>query len=228
MKILILLLVSLNAFATFTPIPTAVGNHYAIGPLLKGELVTNNGTQNGSFPACANGETISWDSSVDAGFKCVSSSGGGLTYAYTKGISNVTYAYHPNPATDITELATAFTTNGTSNPVEIVISGYMVLIVGYLGASEQDADAFCALDIRRGGVTVASTLCRLRSRTSSAGQAFMTCSVGSFIDSSVLPSTSYAYSVFLNSPSIGSANNGQCTLNSVAGGTHSITLKQAL
>lgn len=41
-------------------------------PLLaKGSLLTSNGTANGEFSACANGEIIEWDSTEANGFKCV-------------------------------------------------------------------------------------------------------------------------------------------------------------
>jgi hypothetical protein len=41
-------------------------------PLLgKGSLLTSNGTSNGEFTACADGEIIEWDSAETNGFKCV-------------------------------------------------------------------------------------------------------------------------------------------------------------
>jgi hypothetical protein len=69
----ILSLLSLGAFgATFIPLGTAPINYYGLPLLDKGDLVTSDGTANGYFDACADGEIIEWDATEDNGFKCVS------------------------------------------------------------------------------------------------------------------------------------------------------------
>lgn len=40
--------------------------------MAKGSIVTSNGTSNGEFTACANGERLEWDSTETSGVKCVS------------------------------------------------------------------------------------------------------------------------------------------------------------
>jgi len=79
MKYLILSLLFISTafggFTQFPPTPSVPVNYYGIPTISKGQLVTNNGTVNGAFSACADTEIIEWDSTTDSGFKCVTAGG---------------------------------------------------------------------------------------------------------------------------------------------------------
>lgn len=49
--------------------------------LSKGALITSNGTANGEFSACADGEKLEWDSAEPSGIKCVGES---VSYSFNK------------------------------------------------------------------------------------------------------------------------------------------------
>lgn len=74
-------------------------------PLLaKGSLITSDGTNNGEFTACADGEIIEWDSTQTNGFKCV-----------TKPINNTSGVIYESPQVDFPLQTGDFTVFTVSN-----------------------------------------------------------------------------------------------------------------
>jgi hypothetical protein len=80
MRLLLLFLFTVNANAAFIPIPSAPINYYAVGVLGKGELLTSNGTSNGTQAACADDELLVWDATEVSGVKCEAKPSGGVSY----------------------------------------------------------------------------------------------------------------------------------------------------
>jgi len=81
MKLLLLFLFTVSANAAFIPIPSAPINYYAVGVLGKGELLTSNGTSNGTQAACADDELLVWDATEVSGVKCAPAPSGGSAYS---------------------------------------------------------------------------------------------------------------------------------------------------
>ena len=75
MKLILLILFTLNSWAGFTPFPPSAVPPDSITS--KGNLLTSNGAAQAEFSACADGYIIEWDSAEAAGFKCVTPSAGG-------------------------------------------------------------------------------------------------------------------------------------------------------
>lgn len=69
MRLLILLLFTTSAWAQFTAFPDLPVAEQSITS--KGNLLTNDGTDQVEFPACADTEIIEWDATQPSGFKCV-------------------------------------------------------------------------------------------------------------------------------------------------------------
>lgn len=69
MKVLLLFLLTLNAFAAFNPFPATPVEPGTLSS--KGQLLGHNGSVDTLFNACANGESLEWDSTESLGFKCV-------------------------------------------------------------------------------------------------------------------------------------------------------------
>ena len=91
-------LFTVNANAAFIPIPSAPINYYAVGVLGKGELLTSDGTSNGTQAACADDELLVWDAAEVSGVKCAAAPSGGSGPAVTSS-GNFTVTTYPTSET---------------------------------------------------------------------------------------------------------------------------------
>ena len=90
--------------------------------MAKGSIVTSNGSSNGEFTACANGEILEWDSAETAGVKC-----GDKTVVpalnYELSSSSGVFSTTSSTYVDVTNLAVTITTTGGPILVKLVSDG---------------------------------------------------------------------------------------------------------
>lgn len=89
--------------------------------MLKGSLLTSNGTANGEFVGCNDGERMEWDSAIASGIKCVTVSG--PNYQLAAGIVGFANSAGPG-ATYLSVPNTSLTITTTGDPVSISLKSF--------------------------------------------------------------------------------------------------------
>lgn len=140
--------------------------------------------------------------------------GGGDNYAFTSAITTGFVNSTINSTLTLPELDTSFTTNATSNPVEITLNGRFTALSTLTSGTEGDSNNFCSLRVKRSGTFVGLGDCANDGRSKSDGVLSTVCAVGTHIDVGAAPSTAYTYTVEIyNSPTTYVYSSRTCNWN---------------
>jgi len=140
--------------------------------------------------------------------------GGGDTYAFTSATSIGFVNSTIGSTMTLPEMDTAFTTNASSNPVEITLNGRFTALSILTSAIEGDTSNFCSIRVKRSGTFVSLGDCFSEGRSTSTGTSGIVCSVGTAIDVGASPSTLYTYTVeIFNASSALSFSSKTCNWN---------------
>jgi len=163
---------------------------------------------------------------VYAGSKPIGTVATQPVYAFTS--SSAVVNNTENTTATFVAFDTSFTTNATSNPVEITLTGTLTAQTIMNPAAEADVNIGCALRVRRSAALVATNYVRFLGRSRTDGFATQNGSFGTMLDTTASASTTYTYTVEIvneNSPGFTETIKG-CDWNS-DGGNVAIILKQA-
>lgn len=113
--LLILTLFSFSAFGqgAFVPIgDTGASNFYAVPTMNQGSLITSDGTNNGEFSACPNGQILEWDDAEVSGVKCVAKPTASSETFDQEAITADSGFFSTTSSTEVAALNQTVTTNG--------------------------------------------------------------------------------------------------------------------
>ena len=153
--------------------------------------------------------------------------GGGDTFGFVNAATNTFVNAVAASTNALAGTSVSFTTNATSNPVELYISGQIggAVITGSAGA---DFKVSCAVNVKRGATTVDTSGCILNGTTNSVKLGSIFCAVRTMTDSTSTANTTYTYSLELQNASTGTgATYLECDLLQSFGGDINFIVRQA-
>jgi len=164
--------------------------------MAKGSLVTSNGATNGEFTACADNETIVWDSTEANGFKCIVKSSF-VKKDYSSNVKQIGTLAGGIASSTFAATSMGFTAVGT-NPIKISLNAYA-------SARSSTNLAYCYIRVTR-DASIIGIIPGVKIKDNSiAGEQIAEAAFGSFYDYDVTDGVSYTYNFELRTRS------GECT-----------------